>query len=190
VSATLILVRHATPFTPEPGGPDDHHRRLTPAGEAQARLLAAELTSPAPAAVISSPYLRAVQTVRPTADACGLTVTTDHLMREWDSGLAPTPDYARHHAASWADPARTRPGGESLDQLTRRAGAALTALAARYDGAPVIVGSHGTFIARALIAFGAPEIDWHFSRGMPMPAVYRIRLGPGGTSITGPGLRT
>jgi len=66
--------------------------------------------------------------------------------------------------------------------LTARAGRAIADLVARHPGEPVVVGSHGTFVARALVAFGV-AVDWSFSQAMPMPAVYRLRFpGPEITS--------
>ena len=178
----IVLVRHAEPVHPYSGGPDDYHRPLTETGHAQAEGLVEQLAAMRPDLIAASPYLRAVQTVQPLARALGLPVRTDHVLREWDSGLEPTPDYARHYAASWADPDFARPGGESLRQLTIRAAKALDDLA-RGHGI-VIVGSHGTFVSRALIGFGLTAVDWSFSQAMPMPAVYRIA----GAEITGPGL--
>jgi 2,3-bisphosphoglycerate-dependent phosphoglycerate mutase len=174
----IILVRHAESVIPIPGGPDEFHRPLTSRGHTQAAELVPELAAFQPTSIVASPYLRAVQTVQPLATTLGLVVDTDHELREWDSGLAPTPDYARHYTASWADPSFARPGGESLDQLTRRAMAVL-----RSFTGPVVVGSHGTFVARALAGFGLP-VDWPFSDAMPMPMIYRIT----DTGITGPGL--
>jgi phosphohistidine phosphatase SixA len=43
----LVLVRHAESHPPTPGGPDELHRGLTPAGLAQAEQLVAELAAPA-----------------------------------------------------------------------------------------------------------------------------------------------
>lgn len=183
----LLLVRHAQPFVPRPGGPDDYRRSLTREGFAAAERLVGELAGVAPVAVLSSPYLRARQTVEPLARAAGLTVRTRHELREWDSGLRPSPDYARQHARSWDRPALARPGGESLDQLTTRATAALGALARQYRGT-VVVGSHGTFIARALTGFGLTTVDYSFVTRMPMPAVYRLCFGDGQVAIVGPGI--
>jgi hypothetical protein len=36
----LVLVRHASPYLPVPGGPDDYHRALTARGRAEAVALA------------------------------------------------------------------------------------------------------------------------------------------------------
>lgn len=177
----VILVRHAESVHPTPGGPDDYHRPLSGTGLAQAARLVDELAAVRPDLVAASPYLRAVQTIEPFARALGLPVHTDVELREWDSGLEPTPDYARHYADSWADPDFARPGGESLRQLTVRATAALRDLAE--NRGTVVIGNHGTFISRALVGFGV-AVDWAFSRAMPMPAVYRVT----DDEITGPGL--
>jgi len=177
VPVDIVLVRHAQPFVPTPGGPDEYHRSLTEDGLAAAERLVELLAEPVPAAIVSSPYLRAVQTVAPLARALGLPIHTDHTLREWDHGLEPTPDYARHFAASWADPAFARPGGESLQAPTDRAVAALTAVAHEYPGRTVVVGSHGTFIAQALVGFEWADVDWSFARNMSMPAIYRVLVG-------------
>ncbi|MGW5379624.1 formyltransferase family protein [Nocardia sp. NPDC003999] len=187
--STLVLVRHAEPFTPRAGGPGDYERSLTGAGEQQAELLVTDLAALSPTVIFSSPYLRAVRTIQPLARRTGLPIETDHDLREWESGIGPTPDYARYYCESWAEPSLARPGGESLRQLSDRAAAILTTLAHRHRGRTVVVGSHGTFISRALIAFGRGEVDWAFSRAMPMPAVYRLDFEDERVQSTGPGLR-
>ncbi|MEU7530370.1 histidine phosphatase family protein [Saccharothrix sp. NPDC042600] len=186
--AEVVLVRHARPLLPTPNGPDDHHRPLTEEGFAQAERLVGDLAAIMPASIASSPYLRAVQTVEPTARALGMSIERHHDLREWDSGLEPTPDYARHYAHSWADPHFARPGGESLHDLTVRATAVLESLARRHPDGTVVVGSHGTFISRALVGAGLHGVDWPFSRAMPMPAIYRLRFTDRGVRATGPGL--
>lgn len=187
VLTRLILVRHACSVVPTPDGPDELSRPLREEGVAQAGDLVDELLALRPTAVLSSPYLRAVQTVAPTAEAAGLTVETRWELREWDSGLAPTPDYARHYEHSWANPTEARPGGESLTALTCRAVAALDAITREHPGGTVLVGTHGTFAARVLHAAGEP-VTWPFTEVMPMPAVYRLRWDNGPTAASGPGL--
>jgi 2,3-bisphosphoglycerate-dependent phosphoglycerate mutase len=187
--AEVVLVRHAESVPPRAGGPDEMDRPLTAAGVAAAHAIAPVLAALHPAAVLSSPYARAVQTVAPAAELAGLDVGTDWQLREWDSGLPPTPDYAVHYARSWAAPDLARAGGESLRQLTARAVAAVERLTGQHPGGPVVIGSHGTFVARLLAGFGL-QIDWSFCHAMPMPAIYRLRLTPTGSLATadGPGL--
>ncbi len=174
MTCDIVLVRHAESVPPSPGEPDDPDRPLTAAGVAASELLAHELVAMNPTAVVSSPYRRAVSTVAPAARKAGLEVTMRWKLREWDSGLEPTADYAVHHERSWADPDFARPGGESLRQLTTRAMAAVGEIADQHFGGVVLVGSHGTFVSR-LLAGLTPGIGWPFSRDMPMPAVHRLR---------------
>ena len=176
MAAHLVLVRHANSVIPTPDGPDELVRPLRDSGLAQARDLAEELSAQRPTAVLSSPYLRAVQTVQPTADALGLTVDTRWDLREWDSGIAPSPDYARHFAHSWNHPNFARSGGESLAAFSGRVVRALKAVASEHAGGVVLIGTHGTFTARALLAAGH-DVTWGFLENMPMPAVYRVRWG-------------
>ncbi|XVV06048.1 histidine phosphatase family protein [Actinosynnema sp. CA-248983] len=185
----VVLVRHARPVLPSVNGPDDYHRPLTEEGVAQAELLVDELTRLRPVVIASSPYLRAVQTVEPAARVLGMPVQRDHALREWDSGLGFTPEYARHYAESWANPEQARAGGESLHELSDRATGIVTSLARLHPDGTVVVGSHGTFISRALVGLGVTTVDWPFSRAMPMPAIYRIRFTDHGVRVGGPGLR-
>lgn len=171
----VVLVRHALSVPRTADGPDESARPLAPDGLVQARQLVAELSEPRPVAVWSSPYRRAVQTVEPTARALGLPVQTRAELREWDDGLPFTDDWAPHYARSWAEPSFARPGGESLNGLTVRAVGALRALARENRGRRVLVGSHGTFVTRALAGFGVP-VDTDFWERMPMPAIFRLRF--------------
>jgi 2,3-bisphosphoglycerate-dependent phosphoglycerate mutase len=173
VSTRIVLVRHAQSVRPTFGVPDDDERPLTEDGLAAAESLIPRLTACVPAAVLSSPQLRAVQTVAPAADAIGLDVITWPELREWESGLLPSADWETSYAHSWAHPHFAHGDGESLDGLTVRAGKALARMAAEYPDATVLVGSHGMFLSRVLIAAGH-HADWESCRAMPMPAIYEI----------------
>jgi 2,3-bisphosphoglycerate-dependent phosphoglycerate mutase len=188
MGSEVVLVRHAQSVIPRAGGPGDYQRPLAEEGMAQAERLVADLAGVHPVLVASSPYLRAVQTVEPLARAMGMPVRTEEDLREWDSGIEPTPDYVRHYTESWADPQFARPGAESLHQLTDRATATVARLAGENPDGIVVIGSHGTFICRALVGFGLTGVDWSFSRAMPMPAIYRLHLSGGKIEATGPGL--
>lgn len=186
--SSIFLVRHAQSVPPTPDGPDEYRRPLTETGRIQANQLAGSLADLDPGVVISSPYLRAVQTLEPAAQQWNLPIHTDPRLREWDSGIEPTPDYARHYAQSWAHPQRARPGAESLHELTERAVHTLTDIVDGLQGRPVIIGSHGTFVARALVGLGCLGVGWDFQQAMPMPAVYRLEFGGPTVYAVGPGL--
>ncbi|MGW6446486.1 histidine phosphatase family protein [Lentzea sp. NPDC055074] len=173
MTTRIVLVRHAQSVPPRRGVPDDDRRPLAPAGLEAAEALVPILVAYAPEAVLSSPQTRAVQTVTPAARALGLEVTTWPELREWESGLLPSADWEEPYARSWARPESAHGAGESLDALTVRAGKALARMAVEYPDVTVLVGSHGTFLSRALIAAGH-HADWESCRAMPMPAIYEV----------------
>ena len=187
MTRTVILVRHADSVVPTPGRPDDPDRGLTSRGVRQADELAASLISHNPGAFVSSPYRRAMQTIAPAARVLGADIEVDSDLREWDSGLTPRPDYASYFKSSWASPGFERPGGESLDSLTRRGMRTVFRISESVTRNPSIVASHGTFISRTLVGLGLP-VDWGFSNAMPMPAVYLVHFSANGVEVSGPGL--
>ena len=96
-------------------------------------------------------------------------------MREWESGLLPSADWESRYAYSWAHPGFAHGAGESLDALTSRARKALARMGEENPDVTVLVGSHGMFLTRALIAAGR-RADWESWRAMPMPAIYEITV--------------
>jgi 8-oxo-dGTP diphosphatase len=78
---TSYLVRHAKAGSRERWTAPDRDRPLTAAGKIQAVALAS-LLGPSTRAVISSPYVRCVETVAPLAAALGLHVEEDDRLAE------------------------------------------------------------------------------------------------------------
>lgn len=143
----MLLVRHAESegnraacFTPHPEIP------ITREGRDQALAAAARLRGFAPAAVVSSPYLRARQTAGIFAEALTLgDVAVEHDLRERSYGefaglpyATPRPGFDPSIYWEWRPP-----GGETLVEVARRAGAALDRIAAAAEGRDVVVVSHG-----------------------------------------------
>ena len=77
----LLLVRHAKAGSRHRWHGDDRDRPLSPPGRRQAEQLVARLDGYRPGRVLSSPYLRCVQTVTP-------------LARAWGTDVVVTPDLA------------------------------------------------------------------------------------------------
>ena len=126
----LYLLRHAesapTPDTPEPDWP------LSETGEKQAHALAERLAGRRIAAVYSSPYRRAVETVRPFAQARGLPIRTDERLRE----RRLTDQWLDDHQAAvrrvWSDFDLALPGGESSAAAQKRVVASVGDLQTRH----------------------------------------------------------
>ncbi len=71
---TLLLIRHANAGSRKDWAGDDRLRPLSPKGRRQARALVEQLEPWAPSRILSSPYRRCVETVKPLADELGLKV--------------------------------------------------------------------------------------------------------------------
>jgi broad specificity phosphatase PhoE len=121
---------------------------LNQAGRLQAQVAAAQLDGVNLAGVYSSDLSRAIDTAEPIARAHGLEVVTDPAFREIDQGeweglgleeiRARWPDLwgpARHYVQ--------RPGGESPEQVQKRALEGMARVVERHKGGAVAIVSHG-----------------------------------------------
>ena len=82
----LYLVRHAKAGSRSQWVGDDRPRPLTEAGRVQAQLLADLLGTVAAGELVSSPYLRCIQTIEPLGERVGRTVRADERLAE-DTGF-------------------------------------------------------------------------------------------------------
>ena len=78
----VIVVRHAHAQSRREWAGDDSDRNLSRRGLKQSRLLAVRLLELKPTRILSSPYLRCLETVQPLASASGLEVEEDHRLVE------------------------------------------------------------------------------------------------------------
>lgn len=78
----VLLVRHAQALPRSGWEGDDRERELSKKGHRQAAGLVPLLMDLTPRRVLSSPYLRCRETVRPLADALGVAVESDARLAE------------------------------------------------------------------------------------------------------------
>ena len=78
----LFLVRHAKAYSRARWREEDELRPLTPAGDLQAEAIATAIAEEQPRRLISSPYVRCVQTLEPLARATGLRIEKDERLAE------------------------------------------------------------------------------------------------------------
>ncbi len=165
---TLYLVRHGESLGNLKGiflGFTDWG--LSPRGEEQARMLADAVAGLSFAGVYSSDLSRAMETVRPAADAHGLPICPDPALREIYAGRweGQTFDDIMAHfpedRARWKqDIGNARPtGGESVAELQKRVLSALDRIAAAHPGQSVLIGTHATPIRATVCALrgGGPN---------------------------------
>jgi 2,3-bisphosphoglycerate-dependent phosphoglycerate mutase len=172
----LYLVRHCQATGQAPDAP------LTPEGATQAALLADLLAPLGIARILSSPYLRARDSIAPLAARLGLPVETDTRLVERVLTTEPLPDWRVHLARSFDDDAYCLAGGESSRAATARAVAVMEAARQRPARATVIV-THGNLLALLLrhcdgragfAAWGAltnPDVYRVTCGGLPQPIV-------------------
>ena len=78
----LYLVRHAKAGSRRDFAGNDRLRPLSPSGRRQAEGLVSPLTEAGVKTLVSSPYLRCVETLAPTAKAIGVPVEVDERLSE------------------------------------------------------------------------------------------------------------
>lgn len=169
---SVLLIRHAEPVSVD-SGLNDYERPLTERGHRDVGELAASLAEVDLAAIYSSPYLRAVQTVEPLARRRGLGIDLLDDLRERLVPLMPPADWRAQLERSWRDFDYKPDGGETNRNAQSRALAVLDALRARHARGTLALGSHGTLIALMLNAI-APTVGFAFWSEIPMPAIYRL----------------
>lgn len=145
---TVYFVRHCTP---DISVREDRVRPLNGQGMRDAAHLTQRFAGIPVQRVVSSPYLRAVDTVRGIAESRGLPVDADSDLRERAVG-GWVEDFDSFACAQWADHDYALPGGESLNQVMQRNRNALKRLLA-HPAETTVVGTHGTALCTLLRSF-------------------------------------
>ncbi|MBN1246110.1 MAG: histidine phosphatase family protein, partial [Anaerolineae bacterium] len=146
VETVFDLVRHAhANWSP------DEMRPLSSAGAREARRVSwllrqrREATVPPISLVISSPSLRARQTVAPLAAHLDLPLTIEIDLRERALGqdLGDVAAFRAAVRATWEDASFSLPGGETNSAAQARGVAVLEACHLNHGGEHIVLGTHG-----------------------------------------------
>lgn len=152
----VFFVRHAQP---NHENHDDFLRELTPKGMADRKLVTAFLLDRNVDVVLSSPYLRAVDTVSEYAQMRGLEIRTIDDFRERKIDSVWIPDFDGFSRQQWADFSYKLRNGECLQEVQDRYVAALNQVLTDYPGRNIAIGSHGTALS-SLIHFFDPTFGY------------------------------
>lgn len=178
----LILIRHG-----ETGW--NHERRiqggssdtvLSPLGKKQVRSLGLALKGEKLSAIYSSPLQRALETARAIARYHNLEVQVEPELRELEVGELEGMTIERlgsdfsQFLVQWrgGDGSEKLPSGESLADLQNRAWSTVQRIAAKHDGAVVVV-SHYFVILTIICA----------ALGLPPSGIRRFRVSVGSMSV-------
>lgn len=145
----VYFVRHAEPdFSVK----DDRVRPLSEKGMADTRRVTNALRDKDITVIYSSPFKRAIDTVKNFADSVGFEIVTrndfcERRVGEW------VEDFKAYSAKQWGDFDFKLPAGESLREVQERNIAALFKVVTENAGRSVAVGTHGTALSTVLNYF-------------------------------------
>ena len=140
----VYFIRHAEPNY---DNHDDMTRELSEKGLKDRVLVTEFLKDKQIDAVLSSPFKRAVDTVRDFAEKSGLEIEVVEDFRERRIDNCWIEDFKGFCKKQWADFSYKLSDGESLEEVQKRNVMALKDVLKRYEGKNLVVGSHGTALS-------------------------------------------
>lgn len=140
----VYFVRHAEPNY---NNHNDALRELSSKGMEDRKLVTKFLLDKHIDVVLSSPYKRAVDTVKDFADSYGkeIDIIYDFRERKVESGWIE--DFTLFTKMQWNDFTYKLSDGECLQEVQTRNMSALQQVLKRYEGKNIVVGSHGTALS-------------------------------------------
>lgn len=171
----LYIIRHCQATGQEPGA------ELSPEGRAQAEVLAHFLAESKIERIVSSPFLRALQSIEPLAHSLGLKIEKDNRLIERILGDTSSSHWLTCLRATFTDFDLSFPGGESSRAAQTRAVAALQDILSGEQQITALI-SHGNLSTLLLNHFDK-TIGFSTWDQMTNPDVFRIRLSASGTIV-------
>ncbi|UOQ42790.1 histidine phosphatase family protein [Halobacillus salinarum] len=165
----LILVRHSDTEGQHEDSP------LTKLGVQQAQVLASFLDQAGYKVdrIISSPFLRAIETIRPFAEKHNLSIETDERLEERILSHEPLDDWEEVLRDTFKDPDLKLSGGESSAEAKERGLELIHELEAHAEGNVLLV-THGNLLALLLQRYNR-EIDFYDWKRLTRPDVFVIQ---------------
>ncbi|MBA4494480.1 histidine phosphatase family protein [Paenactinomyces guangxiensis] len=167
----LYIVRHCCAEGQEP------EASLTAEGQVQAKKLLSFFAGIKVDQIISSPYVRAIESIRPLAEERNISITTDQRLIERRLCGRKLPDWLERLQETFEDPDLCLEGGESSRAAMKRVVPVAEELLCREDGNSVIV-SHGNLITLLLKHFDE-RFGFEEWKKMSNPDVFRITVSGG-----------
>lgn len=141
---TVYFVRHAEPNY---NNHNDFTRELTDKGMKDRKLVTHFLNDKNIDIVISSPYKRAVDTVKDFADLHGFDINIVDNFRERKIESVWIDDYEAFCKAQWKDFNYKLSDGENLNEVQTRNITALKRVLCEHKNKKIVIGSHGTALS-------------------------------------------
>ena len=141
---TVYFVRHAEPNYMNH---DDMSRELTEKGIADSKLVTQFLADKNVDIVFSSPYKRAIDTIRDFAESSGLEINLENDFRERKVDSVWIEDFVSFCKAQWMNFDYKLLDGESLQEVQTRNILALNHVLGEHRNKTIIIGTHGTALS-------------------------------------------
>jgi|SRR5579864_5217551 len=182
----VLLLRHADTAAPQLFHGAESDLALSERGPRGAEAIAPSLALQRPAAVISSPMRRAVETATPIAWTCGLSLRVEKDLHErrigalcgqpYDAIAGPWAETLRRWQAG--DLSHATVGAESFVDIRDRVMPVWSLLAETFKGETFVVVTHGAVIRVLLLCL---NLGFTFWGGFSCPnlSLYELRMRPG-----------
>jgi 2,3-bisphosphoglycerate-dependent phosphoglycerate mutase len=151
--------------------PDDYSRPLSQKGMLDAIKLTERFSEYEVSRVFSSPYLRAVNTVKGIAEMKGIKIETIEDFRERKVSNGHIEDFFTYAERQWNDFDYRLEEGESLNQTQERVMKAVNIILERHSGESIVIGTHGTALGVILNYFNK-KYDFNFWKTIKMPDIF------------------
>ena len=156
--------------------PDDYGRPLSEQGKKDVLRLTELFEKYEVSKVISSPYLRAINTVEGIAIKRGITIETIDDFRERENDYVE--DFVSFTKQQWDNFDYSLENGETLNQVQARGINVLKSVLEKYNGENIVIGTHGTILGVILNHFDKKH-DYDFWKSMKMPDIFKLTFKEG-----------
>ena len=155
--------------------PDDFIRPLSEKGRQDAKKVTGFFEDKRITKVISSPYMRAIDTIKGAAHRKKLEIETikDCRERKVANEHIDVDDFFIFAKKQWSDFDFRLEGGESLNQVQKRAVGVVNDLLDRFPGEKIILGTHGTWLG-VLLNYFDDKYDYYFWESIKMPDIFLL----------------
>lgn len=165
-------MRHAeSPFI----GGMERTRGLSDKGKIDAERIVPLLLKEGIDLFISSPYERAIQTIKPLADACEKEITIVEDLRERQIGVFQEGTFKDAKRKVYSDFSFAFEDGESSDDAQKRAIDQLERILHEHAGKTIVLGTHGDIMTLMMNYFDK-QYNFDFWQSATMPDIYELRF--------------
>lgn len=167
----IYLVRHAeVDYIP-----DEYRRALSDKGNKDALRLIEVFKEYNVSRVISSPYSRALNTVKGIAEDKGIAIEIMDDFRERAVAKNPVEDFLAFTKQQWDDFDYSLEDGENLNEVQARGIDVLRNILDKYAGEDIVIGTHGTILGVILNYFDK-KYNYDFWQSMRMPDIFKLQF--------------